>query len=213
MLLGTLGDATTGGSAASARSLALHGMPQPPERMIVVARTTQDTGWLHLQFGDIPVAVYQAVVNLTAHRERCPQGAIADPLAHTVRVMMHINMQDAVLARCSALAFEQTHRWYACPSGMQVSGRTGRLIATHMHFMMWGGRQVGSAHACFLATLRQPCWHDIIVPMVVAQDVLASPCRGIPTIHRRLLGCIAVFNAVPSCAQVGLWPQLCLILT
>ena len=79
VLLGTLGGPTTGGTAASARSLALHGMPQPPERMIVVARTTQETGWLHLQFGDIPVAVYQAVANITAHRERCPQGACADP--------------------------------------------------------------------------------------------------------------------------------------
>ena len=56
----------------------LHGMPRPPERMIMVARTTQETGWLHLQFGDIPVAVYQAVANLTAHRERCPRGRHAD---------------------------------------------------------------------------------------------------------------------------------------
>jgi hypothetical protein len=80
VLIGTIGGSNEGSKAANARSLALHGMPQPPERMIVIARTTQETGWLHLQFGGIPVAVYQAVANLTEHRERCPRGKFAGPL-------------------------------------------------------------------------------------------------------------------------------------
>lgn len=62
-------------AAAAAGSTASSAQPQPSERMIVIARTNQDTGWLHLRFGEIPVTVYQAVKNLTEHSERCPSGA------------------------------------------------------------------------------------------------------------------------------------------
>lgn len=81
LLVGMTASSGTDSGGASAGPLSLHGRPQPLERMIVIARTSQDTGWLHLRFGDIPVAVYQAVKNLTEHRERCPPGVNCEQLA------------------------------------------------------------------------------------------------------------------------------------
>ncbi len=49
---------------------------RPPERLIVVARGGEDTSWLHRCFGDIPMAVYQRVDNLTQHRAHCPPGGM-----------------------------------------------------------------------------------------------------------------------------------------
>lgn len=50
---------------------------RPPERLIVVARGGEDTSWLHRCFGDIPMAVYQRVDNLTQHRAHCPPGGMS----------------------------------------------------------------------------------------------------------------------------------------
>ena len=69
----------TGASRDAAGAGGLWGLLQgralpPPDRAIIVARSSEETSWLHVRFGNIPSVVYQTVANLTERRERCPPG-------------------------------------------------------------------------------------------------------------------------------------------
>ena len=63
------------------------------------------------------------------------------------------------------------------------------------------GREAGVLHPYFWKTPTiAVAWHHVADHFANSRskNMLASLCRGISAVHQRFLGCVAIFNAIPS---------------